>query len=160
MEPQIIPKTLVFDIDGTICTNTDGSYEQAVPFQERINYINRLYDNGYKIVMFTARGSTTNKEWHEFTKKQLTKWGLKFNELILKKPYGELYIDDKGIKDSDFFNEKVFNKNSIDYLLETFESLRVLSEIFYDDDQDFYLFGPINCMILPLSVAKLFIWAN
>ena len=119
MESQIIEKTFVFDIDGTICTNTDGLYEEAVPHQKRINYINELYDKGYKIVMFTARGSTTNKEWYEFTKKQLNNWGLKFHELILKKPYGNLYIDDKGIRDSDFFNEKVYSKNSIDYLLET-----------------------------------------
>ena len=48
-----------FDIDGTICTNTDGDYEQAVPFKEVIKKINSLYDMGYKIIFFTARGTTT-----------------------------------------------------------------------------------------------------
>ena len=50
-------KTFVFDIDGTICTNTFGKYELAQPFKERISYINDLYEHGNVIKYFTARGS-------------------------------------------------------------------------------------------------------
>ena len=32
--------TYVFDIDGTICTKTDGEYGEAEPIQERIDEIN------------------------------------------------------------------------------------------------------------------------
>ena len=32
----------VFDIDGTICNNTDGNYEQAEPFSDRVKKINNL----------------------------------------------------------------------------------------------------------------------
>ena len=46
-------KTYVFDIDGTICTNTYGDYENAEPYNERIKYINNLYADGNKIIMFT-----------------------------------------------------------------------------------------------------------
>ena len=60
-----------FDIDGTICTNTDGDYEQAIPFKEVIEKINHLYDMGHKIVFYTGRGSTTGIDWYDFTKKQL-----------------------------------------------------------------------------------------
>ena len=28
--------TYVFDIDGTICTKTDGDYENAIPIVERV----------------------------------------------------------------------------------------------------------------------------
>ena len=42
-------KTYVFDIDGTICTNTNGNYEEAKPFKERIQFINSLVDEGNKI---------------------------------------------------------------------------------------------------------------
>ena len=52
-------KTYCFDIDGTICTNTDGDYASAKPFESRINHINALYNAGHTISFFTARGSTT-----------------------------------------------------------------------------------------------------
>ena len=55
-------KIYAFDIDGTICTNTYGDYELAKPYKDRIDSINKLYDEGNTIKMFTARGSTTKKE--------------------------------------------------------------------------------------------------
>ena len=74
-------KTYVFDIDGTICTNTYGDYENVEPYNERIKYINNLYADGNKIIMFTARGSTTQIDWQDSTKRQLKKWVLKYHEL-------------------------------------------------------------------------------
>ena len=101
----------VIDIDGTICTNTDGDYEKAIPYKDRIQKINKLYDDGNIIIYFTARGMNTfngdviksKEKWYDFTKLQLINWDVKFNELILGKPQGDLYIDDKGINDNDFF---------------------------------------------------------
>ena len=89
-------KTFVFDIDGTICTNTFGKYELAQPFKERISYINELYEDGNVIKYFTARGSTTGIDWYELTKSQLEQWGALHHKLILNKPEGDIYIDDKG----------------------------------------------------------------
>ena len=37
-------KTYIFDIDGTICNNTYGNYQEAQPFEERILFINNLYE--------------------------------------------------------------------------------------------------------------------
>jgi len=88
------------DIDGTICDNTWGNYEEAVPNLERIDYINYLYESGNEIKMFTARGSATKKDWFEFTKKQLESWGLKYHHLIMGKPDADIFIDDKAINDS------------------------------------------------------------
>ena len=96
-------KIFVFDIDGTICTNTYGEYEKAEPFRERIQLINNLYNQDKRIIMFTARGSTTKKNWRELTEKQLKKWGLKYHELILGKPEGDIFIDDKAIFSEDWF---------------------------------------------------------
>ena len=39
-------KIYVFDIDGTICTNTNGEYEKAVQFEDVIEKVNKLYDGG------------------------------------------------------------------------------------------------------------------
>ena len=89
-------KTYVFDIDGTICTNTNGDYENARPFIERINFINKLHDEGNIIKYFTARGSTTGIDWRKLTEIQLKEWNAHYHELILGKPDGDLFIDDKG----------------------------------------------------------------
>ena len=94
-----------FDIDGTLCSNTDGDYESATPHPERIERINGLFDGGNKIVLFTARGTQTGLDWRELTVTQLESWGVRYHELILGKPFAHYYIDDKGISDGDFFSE-------------------------------------------------------
>ena len=40
-----------FDLDGTLCTNTNGKYELAKPFIERIEIVNELHKNGNKIII-------------------------------------------------------------------------------------------------------------
>jgi len=93
----------VFDIDGTICTNTNGNYGFAEPFLDIIKSINFLYDKGNTIKMMTARGSTTGHDWTELTEKQLAIWGVKYHELIMnKKPYGDVYVDDKAVNVNSF----------------------------------------------------------
>ena len=109
----------VFDIDGTICSNTDGNYEHAEPILERIKKINELYSKGHKIMFMTARGmgryknnrSRAHEEFYDFTLNQLKKWGVKFHELYLGKPEADFFIDDKGQWSEMFFDNK---KNLID----------------------------------------------
>ena len=103
------------DIDNTICINGScGSckYEGSKPIQERIEKINQLYDEGHTIKYFTARGmgrynddaEKATERFYELTKMQLDIWGCKYHELILGKPSADYYIDDKAIRDDDFFN--------------------------------------------------------
>jgi len=102
-----------FDIDGTICTLTDGNYSFAEPIKNRILIINNLFKEGHEIIIFTARGMKTFEndvdkakyKWEELTKKQLEAWGLNYHKLILGKPAADLYIDDKGINDKVFFQD-------------------------------------------------------
>jgi len=109
--------TYVFDIDGTICLVVDGNYEDASPIVDRINEVNRLYDEGHTIIFQTARGMGRSQNsvafahttFYEMTKIQLESWGLKFHELFLGKPAGDIYVDDKGIHDLDFFEQMVNN---------------------------------------------------
>jgi len=86
-----------FDIDGTLCTNTDGGYERAEPYPDVITRVNALYDAGHRIIMYTARGSTTGINWRELTENQLYSWGVKYHELFLGKPTADIYIDDKAV---------------------------------------------------------------
>tara|TARA_R100001163_G_C5065460_1_gene203418 strand:+ start:840 stop:1166 length:327 start_codon:yes stop_codon:yes gene_type:complete len=103
----------VFDIDGTICSHTSSSssYEKAKPILERIDKINNLFKEGHRIIFHTARGMGTFKndplkahdKYYWLTYNQLNEWGVKFHKLIMGKPSGDLYVDDKGVKDEEFF---------------------------------------------------------
>jgi len=95
-----------FDIDGTICTNTEGDYHLAQPFFERIEAINQLYKNGHTILFFTARGSTTGIDWKEATQKQLKKWKVQYHELCFGKPMYDIHIDDRSMNADDFFSPR------------------------------------------------------
>lgn len=99
----------VFDLDGTICTQTNSDYHLAEPFKDRILLINSLYDQGNDIIIHTARGMSSSDidkaklSYFELTKNQLYQWGVKYNELIFGKPSGDIYIDDKGLNANEFF---------------------------------------------------------
>lgn len=90
--------TYCFDIDGTICTNTNGKYTTAKPFPDMLARVNRLYDLGHKIIFMTARGSVSKVDYTDFTKQQLKDWGFRYHELIMnQKPHADLFIDDRGV---------------------------------------------------------------
>jgi len=101
----------VFDIDGTICSNSSPDYAEAKPYVSRIKKVNRLYDEGHTIIFLTARGmgrhknnqSAATAEFYKLTREQLNSWGVKHHELFLGKPSGDIYVDDKGMKDEEFF---------------------------------------------------------
>ena len=96
-------KIYVFDIDGTICNNTFGAYEIAVPYRDMVEKINKLYGAGNTIKMMTARGTQTKIDWTELTTKQLDEWGVKYHELIMnQKPHADIFVDDKAINAAAF----------------------------------------------------------
>lgn len=95
--------TYCFDIDGTICTNTDGDYHLAEPYLDRIKVIVDLQAMGHTVIFHTARGSTTGRDWGEFTVNQLKSWGLDNPVVYLGKPYAEVYVDDKAVPEHTFF---------------------------------------------------------
>ena len=99
-----------FDIDGTLCdtpSDPDGHnvrYWDAEPYPFMLEQVNRLYDEGHKIIMMTARGRGSRKDWTVFTKEQLDRWGYKYHEIepMFHKPTADLFIDDKGINVEDW----------------------------------------------------------
>jgi hypothetical protein len=98
-----------FDIDNTICSPVQkGQYDQAKPWTDRINKVNELYNQGNKIIYYTARCSS--KSWfyrhvinYFKTKKQLQSWGCLFHKLKVGKMSYDLWIDDKAVSDQVFF---------------------------------------------------------
>ena len=70
-----------FDIDETLCKSKNLDYTMSTPYPDRIKAVNELYDKGFTIKLYTARGSKTGIDWSELTKQQLSDWGLKYHEL-------------------------------------------------------------------------------
>lgn len=95
----------MIDIDGTICnTPVDKKgnhlYKKAKPIKERIQKFNELFDAGHTIHYWTARGSSSGKDWTDVTVKQLADWGVKATSLSMGKPVYDFWIDDKAINSS------------------------------------------------------------
>ena len=106
-------ETYVFDLDGTLCSQ-ETEYNLAKPLTERIKKVNELYDAGFRIIIYTARGMNRfngdteecYRNFYALTSKQLEKWNVKYHQLLLGKPAAIHYIDDKAINDKDFFEDK------------------------------------------------------
>ena len=101
--PEGEQKVALVDIDETICFYRKGKrrYDLAKPDYDNIAKINKLYDEGWKIIYWTARGSISKKDYYTYTFTQLKSWGCKFHELStgtkgeFKKPAYDLLVDDK-----------------------------------------------------------------
>ena len=92
-----------FDLDGTIChtpsKDSKPLYHEANPIPFMVEQVNRLFDEGNKIIIMTARGRGSGKNWTDWTIKQLDMRGVKYHELepMFHKPTADIFIDDKGI---------------------------------------------------------------
>ena len=99
-----------FDIDGTICTNTNGAYPNAIPYPNIIKKVNELYDQGNEIILNTARGATTGIDWRKETEVQMKAWGVKYHKLFLGKPGADIYIDDKAVNIKEWVQQNSINE--------------------------------------------------
>ena len=100
-------KRLIVDCDGVIADKAHGGeYAKAGPLLHGIAQVNKLYDMGYKITLFTARYGDREKgnihkqyergyrEWTDW----LAKHGVKYHHAFMGKPAGVMYIDDKAAR--------------------------------------------------------------
>lgn len=101
--------SIVCDIDDTISFTTNRDWENATPNKELIKKINHLYDAGWHISLYTARGSLSCKSREDADKKYrpiIEKWmcqnGVKYHILSFNKPLATYYIDDKAIRPCEF----------------------------------------------------------
>lgn len=104
MGEDLSGKRYCFDLDETLCITQGTDYTLSTPMNDRITVVNKLYDNGGYIIIFTARGSLTGKDFSALTQRQLDDWGVRYHELLFGKPAADIYVDDKGLSDRDFFS--------------------------------------------------------
>lgn len=94
------------DIDDTICTLSGSmQYETARPIPKAIAKVNRLFEEGHRIVFWTARGTKSGIDWRQLTEAQLLSWGVQYHELRFGKPVYDIFIDDKNMNSEDWLNE-------------------------------------------------------
>lgn len=88
-------KTAVIDIDGVICEE-GPTFERsfARPVCGARADIDRLAENGYRIVLHTARS------WSEFavTERWLHDHGIYYDALVMGKPVADIVVDDRAVK--------------------------------------------------------------
>lgn len=117
-------KTIAFDLDDVICSRPNGyehlgpnKYDYCEPDQSVIDLVNSLYEEGNKIVIYTARGMSQYKgnvaliysELYSKTTHQLNDWGLKYNQLVMGKIHYDLLIDDKVLNSSGITKDTIVN---------------------------------------------------
>jgi len=94
-----------FDIDGVLCNQVEGNYEDAKPNRPMIELVNRFYDRGCRIILHTSRfmGRTKGdaeaaiRMDHDFTCAQLKDWGVRYHELHMGKPRYDFVVDDRSV---------------------------------------------------------------
>lgn len=89
---------IVIDMDGTICSE-ERTYSRclAKPKENAKETINSLYEQGHTIIIYSAR------TWveYEMTVDWLRRYGIKYHQLIMGKPIGDVWIDDRAFSFKD-----------------------------------------------------------
>lgn len=118
-------KKLIVDLDGTLTQANTSNYKDVLPRRDVIEKINEYKDDGFCIVISTARNMRTYDgnvgkinihtlptiiEW-------LDKHGVSYDEIIVGKPWcghDGFYIDDRAVRPSEFVK---FTNREIEALL-------------------------------------------
>ena len=100
-------KTIIVDCDGVIADKRHGGqYHLADPLTHGIEQVNKLYDMGFEVVLYTARYGDREcgnihrqyergyREWTDW----LEKHGVKYTYAWMGKTAGAIYIDDKAAR--------------------------------------------------------------
>lgn len=118
--------SFIIDIDGTLChiKKPDEKYEDLIPYQNIVEKIRYLKNNGAKIVLFTSRNMNSfkgnigliNKITAPILTEWLRKWDIPYDEIIYGKPWPGhkgFYIDDRTIRPDEFLEMNVEEMDKI-----------------------------------------------
>ena len=97
-----------FDLDNTLVKTEGSDYKKALPIEAAIKRVQEYKRRGDHIIIMTARGSGSKKDWRKFTEKQLLEFGIPFDQLIVGlKPGGvDFFVDDKAINALDWLADE------------------------------------------------------
>ncbi|HVB02202.1 MAG TPA: hypothetical protein VNE41_00650 [Chitinophagaceae bacterium] len=86
---------IIIDLDGTICSEEKQfSRSLAQPMAGAAEQLDRLYKEGHTLIIYSARG------WQEFemTADWLKRHQIPYHQLVMGKPTGDVWIDDRAIR--------------------------------------------------------------
>lgn len=109
-------KKLVIDIDDTICTTTNGDYQNSVPDDAMIEKMTQYKEMGFEICLYTSRNMRTyENNIGKITANTLPiilDWlernNVPYDEIVVGKPWCGLdgfYVDDKAIRPNEFLEK-------------------------------------------------------
>jgi len=132
---KIEKKRFCFDLDNTLVTypKVKDDYKTIKPIIKNIKFLNFLHSQGHHIIIYTARRMRTHngnikkvkKEIEKLTLDQLKLFKIRYDELVLGKPYANFYIDDLSINPIENLNTKLGYYESKDYLTRNFNEVVV-----------------------------------
>jgi hypothetical protein len=109
-------KIVAFDLDDVLCTRLPqyeslgvDKYLYCTPLINNINIVNELFLNGYKIIIYTARGMShfdgniaeIEKILRPITEKFLSDNNVSYHQLVFGKIHYDVLVDDKAINSND-----------------------------------------------------------
>lgn len=105
-------KTIVCDVDDTILFTKDRDYDNSVPNNVVCQKLREAKSLGWRIVLYTARGIGRSGGNIELVRDDVveeitsfcSKYNVPFDELVIGKPWGRYYVDDKAIRPDEFVN--------------------------------------------------------
>lgn len=104
-------KRIILDFDDTLAFHQNRDWANSKPNSKLIEKTNALYDQGWQIDIFTARGSiscSSRQEAMEKYKPGMEEWlnrhGVKYHSISFDKPLAAYYVDDKGMSPDNFVN--------------------------------------------------------
>jgi len=118
-------RIIAVDLDDTLCTRPEKfeylgkqKYTHCVPIQPMIDMVNKLYEDGNTIHIYTARGMNqfrgdierVYENLYNMTADQLRIWNVKYHRLIMGKLPYDLLIDDKCCRPKEILDNKDFGE--------------------------------------------------
>jgi hypothetical protein len=83
---------IAVDMDGILCEEGDwGKHSESFPIKKNIEQVNRLYDGGNQIIIYTGRFH----DEYQLTLDWLRKYDVKFHQLVMNKLLADVYVDDR-----------------------------------------------------------------
>jgi len=115
--------TIAIDFDGVIHRNSKGFHDGTIydePIEKSLESIKYLYQKGYEIVIYSCklnpdRPLINGKTGEELMWEWLEKHGFKeyISNVSWGKPWATLYVDDKGLRFTDWDSCLLFIKEDL-----------------------------------------------
>ena len=107
---ELYNRRIVVDLDDTLSKTTTRDFNKAEPNLNVIHKVNYLYDEGWEVIILTARGQLSckgnvneaDKKYRNQIESWLKKHSVKYHVLSFNKILAAYYIDDKGIQPDAF----------------------------------------------------------